>query len=152
MSEKHSFINNELLAGIAILSVLNECKKMEVTKVLLIYPLLSYRSVREFVKKDNINCRSIEELIIKRSITFTNFNKRYIDNFMLSINAIFLMQELKLVRRSDTILEFTGEKFQFDNKDLGKKAKEMIKAAKNISTMLKEEEVSNLYLSLRIEL
>ena len=76
MKELNSFYNNELITGVAILSVLKKTKTLEISKVLLINPLLSYSAILNFVKKRSVKIRSIEELIMKGNITFTNFNKR----------------------------------------------------------------------------
>lgn len=60
----HSFQSNEILTGIAILSVLRNTKKLEIAKCLLIEPLLSYKSVRDYLKNNNCKVRSIEELMV----------------------------------------------------------------------------------------
>jgi hypothetical protein len=49
----HSFYNNEILTGIAILSVLYQVRELEISKALLVQPILSYRGVLSFVKKKN---------------------------------------------------------------------------------------------------
>ena len=73
----HSFQSNELLTGIAILSVLRNTKKLEITKCLLIEPLLSYKSIKDYLKKSNCKVRSIEDLVVKKSIVFLDFNRRF---------------------------------------------------------------------------
>lgn len=152
MKELNSFYNNELITGIAILSALKKAKTLEISKVLLIQPLLSYTGVLNFVKKSTVKVRSIEELIIKRNITFTNFNERYFENLLLSINSIFLLKQLKLITIEGNKLIRTEEQFGFDNNALGDRAKEVVSAASNLAEMIKREDASNLYLSLRIEI
>lgn len=152
MKELNSFYNNELITGIAILSALKKAKTLEISKALLIQPLLSYSGILNFVKKGTVKIRSIEELIIKRNITFTNFNKRYFENLSLSINSIFLLKQLKLIAIEGNKLIRTEEQFDFDNNALGDRAKEVISAASNLAEMIKREDASNLYLSLRIEI
>lgn len=152
MKELNSFYNNELITGITILSALKKAKTLEISKVLLIQPLLSYTGVLNFVKKSTVKVRSIEELIVKRNITFTNFNKRYFENLSLSINSIFLLKQLKLITIEGSKLICTEEQFDFDNNALGDRAKEVVSAASNLAEMIKREDASNLYLSLRIEI
>ncbi len=152
MKEVNSFYNNELITAIAILSALKKAKTLEISKILLIQPLLSYAGVLSFVKKGTVKVRSIEELIIKRNITFTNFNKRYFESLSLSINSIFLLEQLNLIIIDDNKLIHSEIQFDFGHKTLGKRAKEVISAANNLAEMLKREDASNLYLSLRIEL
>ncbi len=152
MKELNSFYNNELITGVAILSVLKKTKTLEISKVLLINPLLSYSAILNFVKKRSVKIRSIEELIMKGNITFTNFNKRYLESLELSINSILLLRQLKLIRIEDNKVISTELEFDFNNKTLGSRAKEVSIAASNLSEMIKREDASNLYLSLRIEI
>lgn len=148
----HSFQSNELLTGIAILSVLRNTKKLEITKCLLIEPLLSYKSIKDYLKKSNCKVRSIEELVVKKSIVFLDFNRRFQERLPLSINSLLLMSELKLLKIEKNNVIFTGEKFDFYEKTLGKTAHSIIVAASNLSEILTKEDASSLYLSLRIEL
>lgn len=76
MESIQSFSSNELLTGISILSVLNYSKKLEISKCLLIEPLLNHKETREALKKSNVIIRSIEELIMKKQVAFANFNNR----------------------------------------------------------------------------
>jgi gentisate 1,2-dioxygenase len=91
-------------------------------------------------------------LIIKESIVFANFNSRYQDKLLLSVNAIILFEKLDLIKINDGKVQFTGEKFNFSNPTLGKKAKDRIAAAKKLADILMKGDASELYLSLRIEI
>lgn len=148
----NSFQNNEMSTAIAILSVLKNIPSLEITKVLLIDTLLSYKSVRMNLKKKNSNIRSIEELVIKNSLALSNFNQRFKERFTLSINAIFLLQQLKLVQIDGNKIIFTGVTFDFNNKELGKFTSDLISSSDKLADILSKEEVSKLYLCLRIEL
>lgn len=148
----HSFQSNEILTGIAILSVLKNTKKLEITKCLLIELLLSYKSIRDYLKKNNCKVISIEELIVKQNIVFSNFNRRYQEKLPLSINSILLMLELKLLKIENNKLLFFGDKFDFNEKTLGKTAQNIIDTSSNLAEILMKEGTSSLYLSLRVEL
>ena len=150
--ELNTFQNNEVLTGITILSVLKITEQLEITKALLIEPLLSYKSIREYMKKSNSKVRSIEELIVKQNIAFSNFDKRFEDKLPFSINAILLMAQLQLMRVDKNKLVFTGDLFDFTEKTLGKPAQEVIAASKNMAQILMKEDASSLYLSLRVEI
>jgi len=152
MHEVTTFYNNEIITGIAILSVLKITKKLEITKALLIQPLLSYKGILEFIKRGNTKVRSIEELIIKKNIAFSNFNRRYLDSLGLSINAVLLLEQLNLIVIDDSKIVFNGEDFDFDERTLGQRAKDVILASGNIAKILLKEDASSLYLSLRIEI
>jgi hypothetical protein len=150
--EIHSFYNNEILTGIAILSVLYQVRELEISKALLVQPILSYRGVLSFVKKKNTQIRSIEELIAKRSLQFTNFNKRYFESLELSMNSILLMKQFGFLDIQGEKLICGKIKIDLDNATLGDRAINIIKGAINISNAIDKGEASNLYLSLRIEL
>lgn len=152
MESIHSFQSNEILTGIAILSVLRNTKKLETTKCLLIEPLLSYKSIRNYLKNANSKVRSIEELMVKQNIVFSNFNRRFEEKLPLSINSILLMSQLKLLHIENNNLLFTGDKFDFNEKTLGKAALDIIATSSNLVEILAREAASSLYLSLRIEL
>lgn len=152
MNEINSFYNNELLTGIAILSVLYNVKELEISKALLIQPILSYRGVLSFVKKSNARIRSIEELITKKNLQFTNFNKRYFESLELSINSILLMKHFGFLDIQEDKLVCGKIVFDLSNVQLGSRATDIIKGANNISNIIYKEVASNLYLSLRVEL
>lgn len=152
MESTHSFQSNEILTGIAILSVLKNTKKLEISKCLLIEPLLSYKSIRDYLKNANSKVRSIEELMVKQNIVFSNFNRRFQEKLPLSVNSILLMSQLKLLHIENGNLLFTGDKFDFNEKTLGKAARDIIATSGNLIEILTREAASSLYLSLRIEL
>ncbi|NBJ17019.1 MAG: hypothetical protein FNP40_15970 [Dehalobacter sp. 4CP] len=150
--ENNSLKNNELISGISILAVLKYAYTMEISKCLLIEPLLSYTRVLQVLKRTNSNIKSIENLIIKESIVFANFSSRYQDKLLLSVNSIILFEKLGLIKINDGKVQFTGEKFNFSNPTLGGKAKDRIAAAKRLADILMKGDASELYLSLRVEI
>lgn len=152
MRQIDTFYNNELLTGIAILAALKQRQKVEISKVLLIHPILSYKGIVEFLKDKRTKIRSIEELIIKKNMAFANFNRRYLEDLELSINAIFLFKELGMLDIIDNELIYIETSFDFKNKALGKRALDIIDASYSLINVLDKEEASNLYLSLRVEL
>lgn len=152
MKQVDTFYNNELLTGIAILAALRQKEKIEISKVLLIHPIISYKGIVEFLKDKRTKIRSIEELIIKKNMAFANFNKRYLEDLELSINAIFLFKELGMLDIINNELIYIEAGFDFKNKALGKRALDIIDASCNLINVLDKEEASNLYLSLRVEL
>lgn len=150
--EINKFKNNELITGISILAVLKYMKHIEISKCMLIEPLLSYSKVLQLLSRSNSSIKSIEDLIIKESIVFTNFNERYNEKLAISINSIFLFVKLGLISLKNDELIFEGSKFDFNDDTLGKKAKMRINAAKKLAEILLKGEASDLYLSLRIEI
>lgn len=150
--EINTLKNNELLTGISILSVLKYVQHMEISKCMLIEPLLSYTKVLNLLRRTNSSIKSIEDLIIKECITFTNFNERYREKLLLSINSILLFSKMGLLAIDNDEVIFTGESFNFTDSTLGESAAKRIAASKNAATILAKGETSDLYLSLRVEI
>lgn len=147
-----TFRDNELITGISILAVLKYTKKLEISKCMLIEPLLSYSKVVSSLKRVNSSIKSIEDLIIKENVVFSNFNSRYQEKLILSINSILLFEQMGLISVDDGFAFFSGEDFNFFNSDLGDKATARIKAARKLSEILSKGDASDFYLSLRIEI
>ena len=152
MYEINSFISNELLTGISILSVLKECGTMEYSKILLVEPILSYKRIQNDLKKKNCNILSIEGLIIKHKDVLTNFNERYKERLKLSIDSILLMMRLKLLSLSSGIIKYEAYDFNFKDASLGKAADDIIASGYKLGNLLKKEDANYLYLNLRVEL
>ena len=152
MIEHQSFFSNELLTGISILSVLSNTKKLETIKCVLIEPMLNHKELRVMLKNSKTVVRSIEELIMKKTVAFSNFNNRFRETLPLSINSILLMSELGLLQINGDMIIFSGEDFDFKEKSLGQSAEERILASSKIAEILRKETAANLYLNLRVEL
>ena len=150
--EIRTFRDNELITGISILAVLSYTKKLELSKCMLIEPLLSYSNVIKGLKRTNSSIKSIEDLILKENVVFSNFNSRYREKLLLSINSMLLFIQMGLISIDEGFAVYTGEEFELFNSNLGEKASARIKAAKKLSEILLKGEASDFYLSLRIEL
>ncbi len=150
--ETSTLKSNELITGISILAVLKYSNCMEISKCMLIDPLLSYSKVLQLLSRSNSSVKSVEDLIIKESILFTNFSDRYREKLTISINAILLFEKMGLIGLRENYAFFRGERFDFKNISLGDKAKTRIAAAKNLANILAKGETSDLYLSLRVEI
>lgn len=147
-----SFSTNEILTALTILSILKDCNSLEIAKVLLIEPLCSYKKLLKKLTNSRINIRSIEELIIKSDFILTNFNKKFQEYIVVSINSVYLLLQLKLITMSENKIFYNGEVFDFNEKTLGEKAKIRINASSKLSHILKHTESDELYLHLRVEL
>ena len=115
-------------------------------------PILSYSTVTQKLKKENTHIESIEELILKERVAFSDFNDRYYEYLVLSINAIMLFQHMKLIAIKNGIATYSNESFNLEDSSLGHKAATHVKAAKKLADILTKGAASDLYLSLRIEL
>lgn len=147
-----SFSTNEILTAITILSILKNCNSLDLTKILLIEPLCSYKKLLKKFTNKKIQIRSIEELIIKSDFILTNFNKKYKECMIVSLNSIYLLLQLKLVNIIENKIFYNGDAFDFKEKTLGEKAKIRINASSKLSNILKCTQSAELYLHLRVEL
>lgn len=95
--ETYSLKENELITGISILAVLRHTQQLELSKCILIEPLLSYSQVLRALKRSNSSIKSMEDLILKQSIPFANFNNRFQEKLLLSMNSLILFEKLDLI-------------------------------------------------------
>ena len=146
------FRDNELITGISMLAVLRFTKKLELSKCMLIEPLLSYSKVLKLLKRANSSVKSIEDLIIKESIIFSNFSSRYQEKLILSINSLLLFKEMGLLQIEDNIVIYDGNSFDFSEQSLGERTRNRISASRKLAEILTKGDASDFYLSLRIEL
>mgnify|MGYP004590756947 FL=1 len=149
--ELHCFNENELLTGISILAVLRHTKQLELSKCMLIEPILSYSAALQSLCRTNSNIKSIEDFMIKQSISFANFNDRYQENLLLSLNSILLFSKLQLISFNGKVACFSGDDFDFEEPTLGRSARKRIVASKKLAEILQKGDASDFYLSLRIE-
>ena len=147
-----TFRDNELVTGISILSVLMHTKRLEMSKCMLIEPLLSYTRVLKSLTRVNSSVKSIEDLILKQDVAFADFNARYRDSLILTINSILLFNELGLITLDNGFAVYAGTSFNLWESSLGNKASSRVKASKKLSEILSKGEASDFYLSLRIEI
>lgn len=150
--ELYSFKENELLTGISILAVLRHAKQLDLAKCMLIEPLLSYSQVLNALKRANSSIKSIEDLILKQNIPFTNFNNRFKDKFLLSMNSILLFEKLRLITISENNIYFCAYDFNFLDPSLGEAAANRIDASGKLAEILTKGDASDLYLSLRVHI
>ncbi|MCU4927739.1 three component ABC system middle component [Bacillus mycoides] len=148
---KHLY-NNELIGSIAIASVLQHLNKATVSQCSLILPLVSHRGTLNFLKQKNSIIRSMEEFITKKPSYFVNFNERYMSLLPITINSIILLKEIGLINIENETLYYIHESnFNYTDETLGKRAQEIIKSASKLATLLNDD-ITNLYLQLRVEL
>lgn len=150
--ELYSLKENELLTGISILAVLRHTQQLELSKCMLIEPLLSYSQVLKALKRTNSSIKSIEDLILKQSIPFANFNNRFQDKLLLSMNALILFEKLGLISIKESIVYFNANDFNFANTSLGEAATSRISASGKLAEILEKGDASDFYLSLRVQI
>ena len=91
--EIRTFRDNELITEISILAVLKHSKELEYSKCILIEPILSYSRVLKALRRANSCIKSIEDLILRENIAFADFDSRFQDCLILSLNSLLLFRE-----------------------------------------------------------
>ncbi len=145
--------NNVGIGLVALLSVVRYFEDLDYTKALLIQPLLLHNPLVNYVKKSNVVINGIEDLTLSKVEYFLNYNDRYFSLLPLSINTILIADKMNFLKLEDNkvvVNQSNIETFDFNDKSLGIRAKNIISASERISQLLKEDS-SELYFKLRVE-
>ena len=122
---------------------------LSISKVFLVFPLLSHQKLLQYLARQTTSVKSIEKLISDQVSYFSNFNKRYMDSLVMTMNSIQYLNDAGYIDISDGVVKLV-KPFEYDSK-MGKRANSIFKASDNIAKLLAETE-SKLYLNLRVEL
>ena len=144
-----SYYNNFGMGVIALGAVLNQNEQLRLSKLFLIFPLLSHQKLLQHLGRRTTKIKSIEKLIVEKTNCFSNFNRRYRDSLVLTVNALQYLNDtgyVDVVNGSVTL----AKPFEY-NKKMGSRANKIFKASENIALLLKERS-DKLYLNLRVEL
>ena len=144
------FYNNIGICATSIISVLKEYNDdIELTKIFLIMPFISHKQLLNHLCRATTNIQSIDSLIIDKNSHFTNFNKRFNQSIILTINTIQYLNDIENIAIKDNKVVLIKD-ISYNN-EMGKRAEKIYKASANISNILKETN-EKLFLNLRIEL
>lgn len=140
-----SHYNNLIINSFALHSVLNEAKYLSFAQTALILPVISHKEMIKSILK----YRKIDfmKYFIENIDHFSNFNDRYQSSLINTVNSLQFLYELK-------IIEFHEDKVNLVSplpplKNVGRRAKEISKASKNLATLLSGD-VEIFYLNARI--
>lgn len=141
--------NNLGLESLAIMFVLKAAGTLPISKLLLVLPFTTHKAMLSHLANGRTKVQSFERYLIERTSYFSNFNDRYYDNLVSSMNAIQLLNEIgaiEIIEGKISLLDLLEY-----SKSMGSRANKIFKASKNISTILASD-VEILYLNLRVEL
>lgn len=141
--------NNIGMGTLAIASVMNHAKELPISKAMLILPFITHRALLSYLCRKTTKIRSIEKLIIERTVFFANFNRRFYDNLTLSINSIEFLNDIELISISNSMVKLKTT-LEYD-KSMGERLNKIYNSSENIAHILNEN-IENLYLNLRIQL
>ena len=146
---KPSHYNNIGIGVLALVAVLNHSRELSVSKLCLVFPLLSHQELLRHLSRKTTQIKSIEKLIVEKTTCFANFNKRYYDSLCLTLNAIQYLNDAGYViveRNHVTLLN----PLLYDRR-MGKRAEKVFRASENVALLLQERS-DKLYLNFRAEL
>lgn len=141
--------NNIGMEAMSIAFVLKHQQEMKLSKVLLISPITTHNKLILHLARKNTAILSFEKYFIENFSNFANFNDRYYDGLVSSLNAVQLLNELEIVEVKGATVNLINE-ISYES-SMGKRAEKIWKAAHNISSLLNESS-EKLYLNLRIQL
>ena len=148
-SMKNNTYNNLGIGIISIASVINNAKKISLDKVFLIIPFFTHQELLAYLGNANSDIKSIEQLISHKVNCFSNYNKRYFDSLILTLNSIQYLIDMEYVILKDEQLQLQKE-LLYDKK-MGKRAEKIYKASDNVAKLLTDTP-SNLYFNLKVEI
>lgn len=90
--------NNFGICSAALGFCLNESKNLNISSALLIMPLITNQELLAHLSHASTNFESVEQLIIKKPICFSNFNARFYDGLTVTINAIQFLNETNYLK------------------------------------------------------
>ncbi len=146
--------NNIGFSLIAFLSIIRKMEQVEYSKALLILPLVLHNPLIDYLKKDSVKVKGMEDLILSKTEYFLNYNERYLNFLSLSLNTIIFAESMNFISiKNNQIIPIKKEieKIDFSIAQVGKRINKVYKASDNIVKVL-DEDVAELYFKLRIEL
>lgn len=147
-------ITNEVLGTLALqatLAYLPE-RQIELTKALLILPLLYSKRIRGILKSKKVVHLSSRDLVLSFPKDFAAVNNHYIDTSTTSVNTILLACEMGVTNLNENKLRLTAEIFTSTcSKSIGQLGSEIFIAAPSLAKIL-EESAEELYQNFRIVL
>ncbi len=144
-----SYYNNLGMGIVSLGSVLNQRAEIPISKLFLIIPFISHQKLLQHLGRKTTKIKSIEKLIVEKTSFFSNFNKRYSDSLVLTVNSLQYLHDSGYIDIANGNVKLV-KSFEY-NKKMGNRANRIFNASKNISLILKESP-KKLYLNLRVEL
>ena len=145
--------NNEALASIALGYFLKKQGIISIAKVLLVLPFVLHEPTVKKLKCQSFK-RSLEEFILKHPECLLNFNGRFLDFLPLAINALTLLNAMKVIRIKRDMICFNYDSSFFHEypKNIGARANNMFPAIDVLYELMQDQNINSFYLKLKIEL
>lgn len=141
--------NNVGICSLGIVATLQHTGHLPISKILLIMPIIAHSGLTSYLARSTTKVMSVEQIIAKRPQFFFNFNDRFYDGMVASINSLQLLIEIAAIEWQDGLF-FVSENIHYE-KSMGARSKKIFKASPNISKLLKDD-TANLYANLRVQI
>lgn len=134
---------------LALQAVVFYSNKISLAKLFLVAPFIKHKPLLQHLcRNEEIN--SLEGLISNKPNYFSAFPKRYENGLVQSMNAIQYMLEMHYISIRDGMV-YKEKNIEYEDV-MGKQAKLIFDAARNISNLLSSNTEEKLYLHLRVKL
>jgi len=141
--------NNLGISSLGIVFTIRHLCPLSLTKSLLIMPIITHKDLLQHLSRKTTKVHSLEQVLVSHQRCFSNFNARFYDSIITSINSIQFLAEVEMIE----VIE--NEIIAVENLDyamsMGKRAKKIFDAAPNIARIINSDS-SGLYTNLRIQI
>ncbi|MEZ2622813.1 three component ABC system middle component [Paenalcaligenes hominis] len=140
--------NNPGICATAILAVLAHAKQLSVAKALLIMPLVMHDETVRYMGNGRVVFREVASLVAHRPDLFANFNSRFRESIVITVNAIQWIVAAGYVNFDGTLTLLNPLKI---DSSFGKRVQAITKASEHIAAVLAGP-VDELYVNFRVQL
>ena len=153
MQSSRYLYNNEALASVTLGYFVKKYGTISVPKLMLVLPFVLHGPTLRCLRNKS-NKRSLEELILKNNECFVNFNARFLDFMPLFINTLTILGELNIISIRNNEIHYNMSSLFSPNdfSNLGNRAQEILDALDALIVIMREQDVSSLYLKLKVVL
>lgn len=141
--------NNLGISSLGIVFTIRHLCPLSLTKSLLIMPIITHKDLLQYLSRKTTKVHSLEQVLVSHQRCFSNFNARFYDSIITSINAIQFLAEVEMIEVIENEI-VSVEDLDYDM-SMGKRAKKIFDAAPNIAGVINSDS-SGLYTNLRIQI
>ncbi|MFZ2725237.1 MAG: three component ABC system middle component [Methylococcaceae bacterium] len=142
--------NNIGICSLAIAFIVQQTEELSLSQIILIMPIISHEELLKYLTRKTTNIQSIEQIIAHKAEYFTNFNDRFYDNLVVTLNSIQLLEEIEIIKLEKGKI-ISLERIDYEE-SMGKRAKRISDASILITKIITHKNIGSLYSNLRIKL
>lgn len=150
MKEGYYIYNNEAIACITIILVLQEVTRLDISKLCLVLPFLLDEKTVSLLEQNMDKGMSMIDIISNNLNCFSAFNRRYVALLPVLINSITILYDAKIVKISHKEIQFSYTSIDF--KDCGERFDRISKVSLFFTEIINNTQTTELYKALKIQL